>query len=180
MTTPHVALNCLANYPLSGNQFDNSAPQFVVFAKINNKKGDNSAGSAGYSSAERSVLRSSSSKTFRTGGKSSPNICTGGKSSPNICNKFAAAISYMISSIFNVDEFRCDICINNPPKNHAHLQSRFWPSPSWLCGARECSMISTIVKLLLAQPFCITNQLACVSRCLPQITFLISLALGAV
>ena len=38
----------------------------------------------------------------------------------------------------------------------------------WLCGAREYSMISTIVKLLSAQMICIANQLACVSRCLPQ------------
>ena len=39
---------------------------------------------------------------------------------------------------------------------------------SWLCGARECSMISTIVKPLSAQVFCVANQLACVSGLLPQ------------
>ena len=36
------------------------------------------------------------------------------------------------------------------------------------CGARECSMINTMVKLLSAQVFCLGNQLACVSRCPPQ------------
>ena len=41
----------------------------------------------------------------------------------------------------------------------------------WLCGARECSMISTIVKPLSAQKFCVADQLACVSRCQPQHVF---------
>ena len=35
----------------------------------------------------------------------------------------------------------------------------------WICDARECSMVSTIFKPLLAQVFCFANQLACVSRC---------------
>ena len=39
---------------------------------------------------------------------------------------------------------------------------------SWLCGARECSMISTNVKPLSAQVFCLANQPACMSRCLLQ------------
>ena len=38
----------------------------------------------------------------------------------------------------------------------------------WLCDARDCSMISTIVKPLSAQMFCFANQLACVSRRGPQ------------
>ena len=38
----------------------------------------------------------------------------------------------------------------------------------WLCGARECTMISTIVKPLSAQMFCSASQLACVSCCLQQ------------
>ena len=34
MTTPHSALNCLVNFPPSGNQIDNSAPQ-LSFSKNN-------------------------------------------------------------------------------------------------------------------------------------------------
>ena len=43
------------------------------------------------------------------------------------------------------------------------------------CGdARECSMISTIVsKPLSAQVFCVANQPACMSRCLPNQVFLL-------
>ena len=42
------------------------------------------------------------------------------------------------------------------------------PISTWLCGARECSMISTVVKPLSAQVSCFANQLARVSRRLPQ------------
>ena len=56
------------------------------------------------------------STTFVCGRVHTPSIVfnvfsMGGKSSPNICGKFAAAIGRVVSSVFNVDEFRCEICI---------------------------------------------------------------------
>ena len=63
-------------------------------------------------------------------------------------------------------------------KSHAPSQSRCWPSPSWLCGARECSMINTIVKPLSAQMICPRRTGRLVG--LVHITSLLSPVSGAV
>ena len=45
-----------------------------------------------------------------------------------------------------------------------HKSSDCDTTGSWLCGARECSMINTIVKPLSAQVFCVANRVARHSR----------------
>ena len=100
-------------------------------------------------------------------------------SSPNISGQVAAAIGRVVSSVFNASEFHCEIYMDDPRAAVTH-QSRCWPSPSSWCGASECSMVSTVVKPLSATLFSATNQFACMSRCLPQITLLLPTGLGSV
>ena len=68
----------------------------------------------------------------------------GEKSSPNIFVQLAAAIGRVVSSTTSVA--RCTWMTLK--QGHALAQSRCWPSPSRLRGARECSMVSTIVNPL--------------------------------
>ena len=64
---------------------------------------------------------------------------TFGKSSPNMLGQFPAAIGRVVSSVFNVDELRCEICVDDPSwpleealkRGHAPSQLRCWPS-SWV------------------------------------------------
>ena len=89
---------------------------------------------------------------------------------PNICNQLAAAIVRVVSSVVNVDDFRCEIFTDDPQGKVTHLWCRAAePSLSWMCGAHVCSMVSTVVRLVLAQLFHVTKQLARMSCCLPQI-----------
>ena len=60
----------------------------------------------------------------------------GGRSSPNIWGRCAAATGRVVSSVFNGDEFRCEIHVDDPllaapAKDHASSLSRCWPSPCW-------------------------------------------------
>jgi len=41
-------------------------------------------------------------------------LCMGGKSSPNIWGRFAAAIGRILASIFDENEFRCEIYVDDP------------------------------------------------------------------
>ena len=67
-------------------------------------------------------------------------LCMGGKSSPNIWGRYAAAIGRILASIFDRDEFRCEIYVDDPlmavsgtPHRRAKvwrcLHSAFWAFP---------------------------------------------------